>query len=308
MNFKRIKKKYFIGIGLLFAALCLGGILIRPSETDVYEYWDDLLAKDAKPWFVSEQEYKAKNRAGFCWRDKKFYTPAELKNKAVASFGEIWISEMETFRSRNPPNEINGGTFDSVRQCRYSQFGCRVWFFPGKRTNQEWLDRFKELKKIASPDNFYTFEEKYLFSQGEKQAGSKKELEEYIEKSGKDGFSLVQNTLETKHMLASDCCSVLPKNEAVQKLESKDNIGLDEDLHLLHFYHQSSIPENIDLQDYGVGNFYFHAHEINSFVRRTLADKDYLAGINEWPYDEIYFMNNCGDVLRHPHYVLRRKN
>ncbi|STR02497.1 Uncharacterised protein [Kingella potus] len=307
MNFKRIKKKYFIGIGLLFAALCLGGILMRPSETDVYEYWDDLLAKDAKPWFVSEQEYKAKNRAGFCWRDKKFYTPAELKNKAVASFGEKWISEMKAFSSRNPPNEINGGEVLSVRHCRNSEFSCRVWFFPGKRTNQEWLEWFEDLEKIATLDNMYTLNRKYLFSQDTKQVRSKKELEEYIEKSGKNGFSLMQKTnYGQQYILGSDCCSVLSRNEANVKLKNRNTI-FDGDLHYFHFYHQASIPENIDLQDYGVGNFYFNAYGIYALIEENWTTGKLVEAEN-WQNDRIYFMNNCGDVLWHPHYRIELEN
>ena len=80
--------KYLLAIAALAAA---GFGIYEYTAPDKYQYWKELIAKDPKPDRVSEQEYREKLKAGYCWRDRKFYTPEELHRKAMVSFTEIML-------------------------------------------------------------------------------------------------------------------------------------------------------------------------------------------------------------------------
>ena len=88
--------KIFTGVLLL----CATGLIAyynfpvyeqHKTEKEKYHYWNELVAKNPKPENVSEEEFIAKNKAGFCWRDNKYYSEKELKNKAMVHFSKTFL-------------------------------------------------------------------------------------------------------------------------------------------------------------------------------------------------------------------------
>lgn len=286
------KTKLFITLPVLAAAAaCAGYALYRNSLPQEYEYWRNLLAKDPKPLFVSEEEYRAKNRGGYCWRDKKYYTAEELKDKAVVSFGEKLLSEVEVLKSRNVPDGQGGsGFFNSVETCKRSETGCRVWFLPHSYTNEQW-DKFFLSSTIKSTGKEYLTESKA------KEIQSPKNFASYIQLNNKNGFSLIQDFEGGQTIYGSNCCSVLP---ATQMQGGFKTAKLVTAAHPLLLYHQGELPRNINIQDYGVGNFYLKTSELSTWTKEKgeIIQKD---GTYQQPFDSMYLINNCGDVLWHPH-------
>ena len=87
------RKNIFFSMILL---ILLAGVvsyfyLYDKKEVDNYRYWNELVAKNPKPENVSEEEFIAKNKAGFCWRDKKYYSEKELKDKAMVHFSKTFL-------------------------------------------------------------------------------------------------------------------------------------------------------------------------------------------------------------------------
>lgn len=63
-----------------------------------------------------------------------------------------------------------------------------------------------------------------------------------------------------------------------------------------------SFPVNIDLNSWGIGNYYLGVTNI------IYGSKSFLFQPIEKLYaDEVYIMNNCGDVLYLPYYNLKDK-
>ena len=71
-----------------------------------YRYWYQLMDKDPKSFMVSLEEYQRKNRQGFCWRDQKYYTRDELKQKAMLSFVEdVLLTRLNFYKNGEVINE-----------------------------------------------------------------------------------------------------------------------------------------------------------------------------------------------------------
>ena len=94
--------KYLLAIAALTAA---GFGIYQYTAPDKYQYWKELIAKDPKPDGVSEKEYREKLRAGYCWRDRKFYTSAELHRKAMVRFAGRLLGEAEASEAHLTTNQ-----------------------------------------------------------------------------------------------------------------------------------------------------------------------------------------------------------
>ena len=104
-----------------------GGLKIRDIyyKKSPHYFWNELMRKNPKPFNVSQEEFEAKNRAGYCWRDKKYYSKEELWHKAMKSLTGRMIYENK-FYWDNKVTNVDGEFLPTAADCRRS-LGCRVF-------------------------------------------------------------------------------------------------------------------------------------------------------------------------------------
>ena len=279
--------KYLLAIAALAA---VGFGIYEYTAPDKYQYWKELIAKDPKPDGVSEQEYREKLRAGYCWRDRKFYTPAELHRKAMVSFAGRLLGETEAYKANMTTNQ-GGRDYSTGADCVRHEKACSVWFVPQDYTNEQW-DRMFLAEKDPTDGALLA---KYLKYEIKQQDDLKKYLEQYNVK----GFSLIIRGYNQggASIYGSDCCKVLSIKEAAPIIKNNTLITY---LEGAATFPESEIPKNIDIENYGVGNFYFSYSEVSPGFHQWDENKEKTYQID---FSDMLFMNNCGDVLWQPHYI-----
>ncbi len=292
------KGKYLLIVALLSA----GGFgLYQYFAPDKYEYWNQLIAKDPKPQGVSEAEYREKLRAGYCWRDRKFYQPEELHQKAMISFSEKLITEAAKYRHDETTNQ--GGHAYTSADCKRRKADCHVWVIPKDYTNEQWDKKFQTEIHPADKNLLTKFNAKKIQTSSE--------LKSYLSNYNYEKFTLNQRFLNGQRVFGSNCCQVIPANKIEKDLINKPLVTsyIPEfgDLHL-----ENHIPHEIHVKDYGVGNFYLKTNELVTELKGdlygedlTLEKKSYRKiGFGEFKNinPNIYFLNNCGDLLWKPYY------
>ena len=283
--------KIFTGI---FLTCAIGWIAYVNSpiyaEREKYRYWNELVAKNSKPWNVSKEEFIAKNKAGYCWRDKKYYSEEELKSKAMIQFTSTLLNEIE--KARNEELIKDGGEIEreSEYYCKKEKTGCNLWFAPGEHTN-------KELKKYLvdnMPASLIGEEELIKFNV--KEIVKPRDLKKYSKTSGK--YALFGNSFLTNYILGSDCCSVLSKHDfsaitGYRKISAADN-----------FSEQGNIPAGEITENYGIGNYYlavtFFYYGVEIIGNDENHHYKYARTFND--IKRFYFLSNCGDLLFKPYY------
>ncbi len=275
---------------LLITVIAATGFWIygRYAVPDKYEYWNNLIAKDPKPAGVSEEEYRAKLRAGYCWRDRKFYKPEELQQKAMVSFTGRLLGEAEAYRS--DLTTLQGKTRYTGGQCRAyeEKKACSVWLSTQGYTNEQWDKLFLATE---NPVNY-----KFLVQYMNQEIKQPEYLNGYLAGSNNKSFSLISRwpDKEGANIYGSDCCRVMNKQTAKPLIHDGKNawIAYSE---FGSTFPENDVPEDIDTRDYGVGNFYFEFREVIPMQR------------TEWGKNEkktyqsnqatILMMSNCGDLL-----------
>ena len=113
------------------------------------------------------------------------------------------------------------------------------------------------------------------------------------------GFSLIIRGYNHggASIYGSDCCKVLSTKEAAPIIKNNTLITY---LEGASTFPESEIPKNIDIGNYGVGNFYFSYSEVSPGLPQWDENKEKTYQID---FSYILFMNNCGDVLWQPHYI-----
>ena len=278
---------------LVIAALAAAGFgIYEYTAPDKYQYWKELIAKDPKPDGVSEQEYREKLRAGYCWRDRKFYTPAELHRKAMVSFAGRLLGVAEAYRT-DFTTTLAGDAYTS-EDCIRNKKACRVWFVPQDYTNGKWDSLFLEKKDSRDHPLLPQYQEKEI--------EKTEDLEKYLTGYGSKGFTLVFRAPEEEEVIfGSDCCNILNKKEAILKIKNSELVTY---IEFARIFPENEIPKNINIMDYGVVNFYVEIKDIIPGLRQdeTKKEKTYQSR-----FSEILFMNNCGDILWQPYYIHQTK-
>ena len=273
--------KYLLAIAALAAA---GFGIYEYTAPDKYQYWKELIAKDPKPDGVSEQEYREKLRAGYCWRDRKFYTPEELHRKAMVSFAERMLGVTIILQN----SSITTLAGNSYVDCQKNVNSCSVWLIPKNYTNRQWDNLFLSAKKSTD----YVLLEEYP----KKQIKQSIDLEKYFIQYGNKGFTLVATGAEGgESVYGSDCCKVLSRKDVEPIIKNR---------HLITFaeiFPEKYIPSSIKIENYGIGNFYLNSREVIPSL--SYSNKEGKVS-HEADYSELLLMNNCGDVLWKPYYHL----
>ncbi len=286
------KGKYLLIVALLIA----GGFgLYQYFSPDKYEYWNQLIAKDPKPQGVSEAEYREKLRAGYCWRDRKFYKPEELQQKAMVGFVGRLLGEAKAYRTDS--TILQGRTNYTGADCKRHKTACSVWFSTQGYTNAQWDKLFLAEKNPAD----IKFLAQYM-SQEIKQPDY---LNGYFAGNSNKGFSLISRSYgkESATIYGSDCCRVLDKKAAEPMIGENEWIAYFE---MDSIFPENDVPKDIEITDYGVGNFYFEFREVVPIPNKWGADESKNNQSNEkrtyqLRYPTILMMNNCGDILWQPY-------
>ena len=282
-------------ITIFIILMVAGGLKIRDIyyKESPYYFWNELMRKNPKPFNVSQEEFEAKNRAGYCWRDKKYYSKEELWHKAMKSLTGRMIYENK-FYWDNKVTNVNGEFLPTADDCRRSQ-GCRVLKIPINLINQKFSKDNIETKnsfweKINGLIN-NTKVQSYKFASDETYINDDFKLKNYIlihKLDNQNYFSIYASNI---------CCTVLNKSEwsliknKYKLKNAKNDMGT--------FVGESRIPIDIDINSWGVGNFYLGVTKSYYFdiVNFKEGNKSVLP-------EDIFILNNCGDVLYKPFYYL----
>lgn len=283
---------------LLIIAIFICGYELRDESP--YYFWNELLEKNLKPKNITFEEYVEKNKAGYCWRDRKYYTKEELLHKAMKSFTGLMIYKNKLYWD-NKTFDMDGEQTITRNICERGK-SCRVYRVPINLTNQT----IKEyIGSIDSYEDYDDFSKKYReYDEKIKQLTDNYRVQSYIFASDKnfvnddfvfENFILINNTPNRDEIYGSDCCTVLNKVEwsTISKkysLAIKENEGG-------KFVDEARIPAKTNTNSWGVGNFYLG-------VKRVSYKKE--DKVPEFP-DDVYVLNNCGDVLYRPYYFYRNE-
>lgn len=294
------RKNIFFSVILL---VLLAGVvsyfyLYDKKEVDRYRYWNELVAKNPKPENVSEKEFIAKNKAGFCWRDNKYYSEKELKDKAIVDFSKTFLHYIQLAKDEKLVRDGGDIAQESAYYCKKSDTGCRLWFIPTTKTNQD----FKNILLNDYRDSPYHME--YLRGLYAREIPTSDTLADYINLY--DSYAIFHNGFEEQRIiLGADCCSVLREKD-IRKIPKGIIYGAE------NYSDESEIPPNIqDVTEYGIGVYYL---SVNGFYY-NIAQKDYYAEREQDRYQarfhdirDFYFLSNCGELLFKPYYAQSANN
>lgn len=275
----------------LIAAAAAAAYMLYPYLKPVgkYAYWEELIAKDPKPFWVSEKEYREKLRAGYCWRDKKFYTAEELQPKAMVGFAGRLLGKAAALRA-DYTTTLAGNAYTS-EDCARNKKACRLWFMPQDYTNEQWDKLFLAEKNPTDHALLAKYPEKEI-----KQA---EDLENYLTQYDNRGFTLVfRGAGGGGTVYGSDCCKVLSKAEAEPMIQKGNFVTYLEDARV---FPENHIPADVVIGDYGVGNFYLNPKKLVPNLYHWKKNVDTY----QTDYSELLLMNNCGDILWQPYYSVR---
>ena len=287
-------------ITMFIILMVAGGLKIRDIyyEKSPYYFWNELMRKNPKPFNVSQEEFEAKNRAGYCWRDRKYYSKEELWHKAMKSLTGRMIYENKFYWDNKIVND-NGEFLPTEDEC-VRQKGCRVFKIPMNP------DKEKFLKNNIEKENDFWKGIDILIKHNEAQSFIFASDQNYINDDFKlKNYILIHKLDDPAYLSVYDsnnCCTVLNKSEwsLIKKNYILKYIGID----TVVFMQESKIPIDININSWGVGNFYLSVTYSKSISVPEFVAKDKSETFKD--SRRVYLLNNCGDVLYRPNYWWRR--
>lgn len=284
------KKTKYIVIVLSMILIIAGGFQIKKLyyERPPYHFWYELLKKNSKPFYISQNEFEEKNREGYCWRDRKYYTKKELWHKAMKSLIGKIIYENKLYWENRTKN-MDGKFLPTYGQCTSSN-NCRVWQVPIDLTNQK-------LNNYIGVQNNYLDNINKLIELPEVQTFTYESDKNYINYNfGLEKFILIhrRTSEDSIELYGSDCCTVFNKSEWHLMKKRKNYVLASKKSIFDTFVEESKIPPDEDVNSLGVGNYYFG---IDSFLPKNKTNYYPI----DYPY-EVFYLNNCGDILYKPYF------
>ena len=262
-------------------------------------FWYQVLRKNSQPINITFDEYATKNRIGYCWRDKKFYSEDELKQKALKNLiGRMMF--LNKFYWDDKTVNMNDDVQNTEYYCKKND-GCRVIKVPIELYTQQLLGLINEEaedsywnKLINSVDEQSVRE--YIFATDKNYNKDEFTSEKFIllnkTESEYHKFDIAYYSPQTK-ILSKSQWSLIRKRYAEYTMFNISYKGKK---------NYPSFPVNIDLNSWGIGNYYLGVTNI------IYGSKSFLFQPIEKLYaDEVYILNNCGDVLYLPYYKLKDK-
>lgn len=280
----------------------------QKREEERYRYWNELVAKNPKPANVSKEEFIAKNKEGYCWRDKKYYSVEELKHNAMVSLTERMLTVVDLFKQGKAMNTMQLEVIaETATNCKRYKNSCGVWA-SSEDYNGDELRNFliKNIAEVTSGIKT-NLDEALLDKLKFKEIKSSSELNDYLNQEGDSNFVLFKNDYDSDVFLGSDCCSILTREQFNAVDLWFKSLMMQDVLSLSH-----SVPLGFEItdyvigDDYSVGNYYlltkyFDYSLIPEYVYNNNKQEKYT-NIEFEDVREIYFLNNCGDVLFIPYY------
>ncbi|MCO6521378.1 MAG: hypothetical protein J6582_10110 [Snodgrassella sp.] len=287
-------------ITMFIILMVAGGLKIRDIyyEKSPYYFWNELMRKNPKPFNVSQEEFEAKNRAGYCWRDRKYYSKEELWHKAMKSLTGRMIYENKFYWDNKIVND-NGEFLPTEDEC-VRQKGCRVFKIPMNP------DKEKFLKNNIEKENDFWQGIDILIKHNEAQSFIFASDQNYINDDFKLKNYILIHKLDDPAYLSvyysNNCCTIFNKSEwsLIRKNYILKYTGID----TVVFMQESKIPIDIDINSWGVGNFYLSVTYSKSISVPEFVAKDKSETFKD--SRRVYLLNNCGDVLYRPNYWWRR--
>lgn len=208
----------------------------------------------------------------------------------MVSFAGRLLGETEAYKANMTTNQ-GGRDYSTGADCVRHEKACSVWFVPQDYTNEQWDSMF-----LAEKD---PTDGTLLAKYPKKEIRQENDLKNYLKQYDNKGFTLILRgpSKNGADVYGSDCCTVLSKKEA-EPIIKKD--ALITYLEGAAIFPENDIPQNINIQNYGVGNFYFKFTGVDPGLHRWNVNKERTY---QQYATEILFMNNCGDVLWQPFYV-----
>ena len=281
-------------ITMFIILMVVGGLKIREIyyEKSPYYFWNELIKKNPKPKNITQEEFEAKNRAGYCWRDRKYYSKEELWQKAMKSLTGRMIYENKFYWDNKVVN-INGDYLPTEEECARWD-GCRVFKIPMNPDKEKFLK-----DNIVNENDFWkgidilikhNEAESFIFASDKNYINDDFKLKNYIliHKKGNPAYLSVYDS--------NSCCTVLNKSEwsLIRENYILEYAGRSVGI----FMEESKTP--IDVNSWGVGNFYFGVTH-----SRLISVSEFIAGDKSKRSKnlrKIFLLNNCGDILYKPYY------
>ncbi|WP_239423242.1 hypothetical protein [Snodgrassella communis] len=279
---------------ILLVAIVAEVIKLRKfyEENSPYYFWNELVKKNPKPSNVTQQEFEAKNRAGYCWRDRKYYSKDELWHKAMKSLTGRMIYENKLYWDNKVVND-NGDYLPTEGDCARWD-GCRVFKISMNPDKEKFLRN-----NIENENDFWkgidilikhNEAESFIFASDQNYINDDFKLKNYI---------LIHKLDDPAYLSVYDsnnCCTVLNKSEwsLIRKNYILKYAGFD----AVAFMKESKIPIDIDINSWGVGNFYFDVTYSESISVPEFVAKDKSETFKG--SRRVYLLNNCGDVYIKP--------
>jgi hypothetical protein len=287
-------------ITMFIILMVVGGFKIRDLyyQRSPYRFWYELIRKNPKPFNVSQEEFEAKNKAGYCWRDRKYYSKEELWHKAMKSLTGRMIYENKFYWDNKVAN-IDGEFLPTEDEC-VRQKGCRVFKIPMNP------DKEKFLKNNIEKENDFWQGIDILIKHNEAQSFIFASDQNYINDDFKlKNYILIHKLDDPAYLSVYDsnnCCTIFNKSEwsLIRKNYILKYTGID----TVVFMQESKIPIDIDINSWGVGNFYLSVTYSDSISVPEFVAKDKSGTFKDTR--KVYLLNKCGDVLYRPNYWWRK--
>ena len=337
------KKKIVIGLSVIVISLISSTSYYKfyyLKYVAPYRFWNDFLSKDKKPLFVSLKEYQDKNEQGFCWRDKRFYSKEELKEKAMKSllkrlsYGMKVYSSGKSVWGADDQFQLENEWHCNKRNRRNNGKYCYILGINGEMTNQEFINLINEIPSNADDETIVKSRYWKIFNDRIVESNMNLEQPEkwktYSSESDvdKNVFDFKRNVVlieklpyDHNHFYGSDCCNIINKSEFKQLSDYHLSNGRmtsdDDNVFYSHLVGIKSLNTWTNLNDvidadirkselnpkYGNSNFYLNINYVHQRIKVQYDEVRHIELGKPATYIRNYVlvMNNCGDVLYSPY-------
>ncbi|WP_037587330.1 hypothetical protein [Stenoxybacter acetivorans] len=254
--------------------------------------------KNPKPKNISFEEFSRKNRAGFCWKDHKTYTQEELRKKAILSYLESQLKMKQmAVKGKRYSNRKNYFGY-SIKDCD-DKWGCRIFLINKQLvdkpngmntekniTNRDDLNKIEIIKILNKNLNTNQLKPTEITLQNLlyiQDVSSNSTSNDYIIIDTDVGFNYSVYTFQEDFSVLSKAQFEVISRKKPNKWDFDVGDGI--------FSRVSYIPSEININDYGVGNYYFYIKSFGFGENR-----------NESKIEEWFFIDNCGNLLHRPYY------
>ena len=255
-------------------------------------FWHMVVKKNHKPFDVALTEFETKNREGYCWRDRRYYSKEELWFKAMKSLVTRMLYENQFFMQYEPL-DAGDDPLPAGEYCRREN-GCFVTIF-SKNLDEQKLIR----NRLVNKNNLELQKKPFIDNDVVRIFKSATDKNFINEDFKLDNYTIYHTSIFSRSSVydSENCCHILNKSEWFL-LKNKYTLKEYEEFNEA-FGQETVIPDNIDINSWGIGNFYFAVTA--SRPRDDHSFTDHENNLLKSP-ERVYLMNNCGDILYMPYY------